>query len=132
MRFSRRIDHFSPYKTCDTEGKILMNKNESPFDLPIEMKERIIERWKAIPFNRYPPIESLPLRRKVSQQTGIDAEMIIAGCGSDGLISEIMHLFEGDYIVTFPPTFSMYPTFPKYVTREGSRPNPDRVVLASW
>lgn len=113
MKFNRQLDQFAPYRTFDTEGKILMNKNESPFDIPGEIKEQMIDRWKAIPFNRYPPIESLPLRRKVSEKTGVEEGMIIAGCGSDALISDLMHLFEGEYIVTFTPTFSMYGFYAK-------------------
>jgi len=108
MNFNRCIDDFAPYKTLKTEGKICLNKNESPFDIPQYIKERVLEKIRIIPFNRYPDIDSTKLREKVSEKMSISEDMIITASGSDALISDIMNLFEGEYIVTFTPTFSMY------------------------
>lgn len=113
MNFNRCIEKFVPYKPAEAEGKICLNKNESPFDIPECMKERILEKIRKISFNRYPDTDSTGLRKKVSEKTGISEDMIIAGSGSDALISEIMHLFDGSHIVTFTPTFSMYSFYAK-------------------
>ncbi|GMN60611.1 hypothetical protein TIFTF001_029713 [Ficus carica] len=58
----------------------------------------------------YPDPESRQLRAALAEDSGLEAEYILAGCGADELIDLIMRcvLDPGDKIVDSPPTFTMY------------------------
>ncbi|GFS42472.1 histidinol phosphate aminotransferase 1 [Actinidia rufa] len=58
----------------------------------------------------YPDPESRRLRAALAQDSGLESEYILAGCGADELIDLIMRcvLDPDDKIVDCPPTFTMY------------------------
>jgi histidinol-phosphate aminotransferase len=58
----------------------------------------------------YPDPESRQLRAALAEDSGLESEYILAGCGADELIDLIMRcvLEPGDKIVDCPPTFTMY------------------------
>ncbi|GAU29058.1 hypothetical protein TSUD_278150 [Trifolium subterraneum] len=58
----------------------------------------------------YPDPESRRLREALAQDSGLESEYILVGCGSDELIDLIMRcvLDPGGKIVDCPPTFTMY------------------------
>ncbi len=75
-----------PYRVAvppETSGKL--NQNESPFDLPTDFKQELIERLQEIPFNRYPSDQPERLRRAYAEYTGHDADGILVGNGSNEL-----------------------------------------------
>jgi len=88
--------------------KIYLDKNESPFDLPLEIKEKILEILRKTEFNRYPQETSISLREKIGEFWGLDAKNVTVGNGSDELIGYLMRALKGKYVVVTPPTFSMY------------------------
>ncbi|WP_457750623.1 histidinol-phosphate transaminase [Thermococcus sp.] len=102
------VKSFQPYRVVEGNYRIWLDKNESPFDLPAEIKEEIFEELRKLPFNRYPQIVSLPARESIAEFYGLSVKNVAVGNGSDELISYLVRLFEGDYIITTPPTFGMY------------------------
>uniref|UniRef100_A0A803L043 histidinol-phosphate transaminase n=1 Tax=Chenopodium quinoa TaxID=63459 RepID=A0A803L043_CHEQI len=58
----------------------------------------------------YPDPESRRLRAALAEDSGLESEYILVGCGADELIDLIMRcvLEPGDKIVDCPPTFTMY------------------------
>src|SRR5208283_6067419 len=62
-------------------------------------------------YNRYPDPEQREVRKALAKYTGMKAESIVAGAGSDDLIDIILRLFirPGDRVINCPPTFGMYP-----------------------
>ncbi|XP_019104865.1 histidinol-phosphate aminotransferase, chloroplastic isoform X2 [Beta vulgaris subsp. vulgaris] len=58
----------------------------------------------------YPDPESRRLRAALSEDSGLESDHILVGCGADELIDLIMRcvLEPGDKIVDCPPTFTMY------------------------
>ncbi|KAL2893610.1 Histidinol-phosphate aminotransferase chloroplastic [Bienertia sinuspersici] len=58
----------------------------------------------------YPDPESRRLRAALAEDSGLDSDNILVGCGADELIDLIMRcvLEPGDKIVDCPPTFTMY------------------------
>jgi histidinol-phosphate aminotransferase len=62
-------------------------------------------------YNRYPDPDQREVRRALAEYTGVKAESIVAGAGSDDLIDIILRLFigPGDSVINCPPTFGMYP-----------------------
>jgi len=61
-------------------------------------------------FHTYPDAGQTELRQQLQEYTGIDASRIVAGNGSDGLITDILRLFidPGDKVINFVPTFDIF------------------------
>ena len=92
--------------------KIKLDANESPFDIPIKVKERIWDRIKSEKFNHYYDPSCDELRVSLSQYTGAKPEQIFVGSGGDEIISDLIMAFAGpgrDVIIP-DPTFSSYET----------------------
>ena len=89
---------------------IKLNQNESPFDLPPEMKRDLVERYLREPFNRYPLVRSVALERALGAHAGWDAEGIMVGNGSNELMATVNQvLVAPETTVVLPrPMFSFY------------------------
>ncbi|MFP4460803.1 MAG: histidinol-phosphate transaminase [Thermotogota bacterium] len=108
MRFRKNIIEMEAYTVPKKLPPVRLDKNESPFDVPLEIKKKVFEYFHNNPFNRYPEIDSLTLRAAIAEDKSIDPEQVFVSNGGDALIPEILSLFEGEQVVTFQPTFSMY------------------------
>jgi histidinol-phosphate aminotransferase len=89
------------------EDIIKLDANENPYGPPPE----VMEALGSIQFPYvYPDPESRRLREALAQDSGLESEYILVGCGADELIDLIMRcvLDPGDKIVDCPPTFTMY------------------------
>ncbi|CAA7388348.1 unnamed protein product [Spirodela intermedia] len=89
------------------EDIIKLDANENPYGPPPEVAEAL--GTMKFPYI-YPDPESRRLRAALAEDSGLDAEYILAGCGADELIDLIMRcvLDPGDKILDCPPTFTMY------------------------
>jgi len=60
--------------------------------------------------NIYPDVGQKELRKLLERYSGVSAENIVAGSGSDELIDLVLRLFiePGDEVITCVPTFDMY------------------------
>ncbi|NJE10531.1 histidinol-phosphate transaminase [Thermococcus sp. MAR1] len=113
MRIRELVRSFEPYRVVEEDYPIRLDKNESPYDLPGWVKEEIFEELRELSFNRYPHITSMPAREAVASFYGLSPENVAVGNGGDELIGYLVRLFEGDYVVTTPPTFGMYSFYAK-------------------
>ncbi|CAL5341044.1 unnamed protein product [Camellia sinensis] len=89
------------------EDIVKLDANENPYGPPPE----VFEALGSLKFPYvYPDPESRRLRAALAQDSGLESEYILAGCGADELIDLIMRcvLDPGDKIVDCPPTFTMY------------------------
>ncbi|XP_048327106.2 histidinol-phosphate aminotransferase, chloroplastic-like [Ziziphus jujuba] len=89
------------------EDIIKLDANENPYGPPPE----VFEALGALKFPYvYPDPESRRLRAALAEDSGLETDYILAGCGADELIDLIMRsvLDPGDKIVDCPPTFTMY------------------------
>jgi len=102
------VKNFKPYEPGNFEAEIRMDKNESPFSLPTELKREILSELEKLTINRYPHPGGDSLREKLAQFHNLNRDNIVVGSGSDQLISYSTNLFAGEYSVITPPTFSMY------------------------
>ena len=105
------------------EAEVKLNQNESPFDLPRELKEDVLARMTERPWNLYPDFESMGLRSALAKAQGLAAENILVGNGSNELLAATIGAFVGPGTpVVFPkPTFALYE---KLVTIAGGLPIP--------
>ncbi len=92
------------------EAEIKLNQNESPTDWPRELKEQVLARAAARPWNRYPEFEATELRTAVARANGLAAENILVGNGSNELLAAAIGAYVGPgKPVVFPsPTFTLY------------------------
>ncbi|XP_034677139.1 histidinol-phosphate aminotransferase, chloroplastic-like isoform X1 [Vitis riparia] len=89
------------------EDIVKLDANENPYGPPPE----VFEALGSLKFPYvYPDPESRRLRAALAEDSGIESDYILAGCGADELIDLIMRcvLDPGDKIVDCPPTFTMY------------------------
>jgi len=110
MVFAKRINHLKAYKTETSPAKVKLSSNELPYDLPEELKAKIQEELKKIPFNRYPDSYATELREILADLWRVKENNIVLGNGSDELILYLTlavgEPYEG---VVYPvPTFPMY------------------------
>ncbi len=89
-------------------GVIKLDGNENPYGCSPRAR-RAIARFSY--YNYYPDPEQRELRGLLAAYTGVPAECIVMGAGSDELIDNILRLFikPGDKVINCPPTFGMYP-----------------------
>ncbi len=105
------------------DSEIKLNQNESPYDLPAELKDEVLDRVRRRGWNIYPDFESIGLRTALAGAYGLAPENILAGNGSNELLGAAIGAYVGPGTpVIFPrPTFTLYE---KLVTVAGGIPVP--------
>ena len=90
------------------EEVIKLDGNENPYGCSPRVR-RALADYRS--YHIYPDPEQREVRRALEGYTGISAEHIVAGAGSDELIDLILRLFieSRDKVINCPPTFGMYP-----------------------
>jgi histidinol-phosphate aminotransferase len=89
------------------ESVIKLDANENPYGCSPRVKQAL---GSYMYFNIYPDAEQTELRGLLQGYTGVSAEHIVAGNGSDQLIDLILRLFvaPGDEVINCVPTFDMF------------------------
>ena len=89
------------------ESIIKLDANENNYGTPPAVFEALSALAGA---HRYPDAEQRELRAALSAYTGVPADFLLAGNGSDELLSLMSQVLlePGDSILVCPPTFSMY------------------------
>jgi histidinol-phosphate aminotransferase len=87
---------------------VKLDGNENPYGCSPRVQKALA---KFQDYNRYPDPDQREVRRALAGYTGVKADSIVAGAGSDDLIDIILRLFiqPGDRVINCPPTFGMYP-----------------------
>ena len=104
------ISRLPEYHVPQPSGIIKLNQNESPWDIPSDIKADICRRLSLLPWNRYPSDGAPALREKLSSYTGHPPEGILTGNGSNELIQTLITAFcrRQDRVLTVSPGFSVY------------------------
>jgi histidinol-phosphate aminotransferase len=99
-----------PYEAEPDGPSIRLDANESPFDMPLDLKEKIQRAFASQAWNRYPDPACRGLRQHLGEWEGVNPSQILVGNGSDEIIRDLLAAFGGPGTrVVFPsPTFSMY------------------------
>ncbi|WP_027400223.1 pyridoxal phosphate-dependent aminotransferase [Anaerovorax odorimutans] len=118
---NNKVKGLVAYDAVTENYKIRLDANESFINPGTLMKDEILEAISKVSFNRYPDASCKILREKFGELYGVDPEHVIAGNGSDELITVIMGAFlmGGDKLLTFTPDFSMYQFYGHAYEKEG-------------
>lgn len=111
MNFIRKSVKALPEYSVPQEGfKVKLNQNESPYDIPADIKDTILKKLREIEWNRYPPGDSGKLKQKISEYTGFSTRGIVTGNGSNEIIQSIFHAIcnAGDRVILVSPGFSIF------------------------
>jgi len=89
------------------ESIIKLDANENTYGTPSAVRQALANLDHT---HRYPDAEQRDLRDALSSYTGVSADFLLAGNGSDELLSLMSQVLlePGDSILVCPPTFSMY------------------------
>ena len=83
--------------------------NESPFDVPEEIRAMVLERIAARRWSRYPEFGAPRLKKAIAEATGRRPEEIVVGNGSGEVLLAAVSVFAGGGSLVLPtPTFSLY------------------------
>ncbi len=110
FELNEKIKNLTPYDPIEGRYPIRLDANESFITLSKEMKAEIAEEIVNIHFNRYPDPYANAVREGFAQFFNVPKECVMAGSGSDEVISVLMNAFlqKGDTVLTLAPDFSMY------------------------
>jgi histidinol-phosphate aminotransferase len=105
-----QVRALAAYTLRPYEPEIKLNQNESPYDVPAELKRRIVERLSDRPWNRYPPFVARNFISAVSEATGWPGEGVLVANGSNELIQAFFAVVvePGKAVVIPEPTFTLY------------------------
>lgn len=90
--------------------KIYLDSNENLYNPYKDLKHDFVNDFLNLETFKYPDNIYLELRKAYAKYANVTEENIIAGNGSDDMISLIISTYinKGDKLVTFGPDFSMY------------------------
>ena len=87
-----------------------LNQNESPYDLPLEIKREVLDSIAGQAWQRYPEFAPADLLSQLAEYYGWVPEGVLVGNGSNELIQSTLAVTLGpdDSVVASSPTFSLY------------------------
>jgi histidinol-phosphate aminotransferase len=108
--FRKSVIDLAPYFVSGHPAKIKLNQNESPFDIPPELKKDIVDEFLRISWNRYPEVFSTKLSKKFSELYDLPVDSFIISNGSNEFIYTVgISVIEDGTDVLIPqPTFYLY------------------------
>ena len=90
-------------------ARIKLDQNESPYDLPPELKAEVWERLQNVPWNRYSELAADSLRTAIARHHGWDEAGVVVSGGSNVLIQAFVAACGiGQRVLSVRPTFAVY------------------------
>ena len=109
------LAELSAYTPHSGEYEVRLDANEAPPLLSDAAKRRLAEAAARVKWERYPDATATELRRALASYSGVSAEEILVGDGSDEVITMLLSALsqprdraDGALIMTTTPTFVMY------------------------
>jgi histidinol-phosphate aminotransferase len=93
-----------PYEVV--HASIKLDQNESPFDLPAEIKERALSRLADSAWNRYPDMNGREVKHAIAHYTDWPEDGVALAPGSNFLIHALTHIARR--VVDTEPSFAYY------------------------
>ena len=89
---------------------VALHLNESPSDLPPELKRELSAQLQAMDWSKYPITDGARLAADLAQAYGVDPLGVLAGNGSNELLQLLLFacVEPGDTVVVATPSFALY------------------------
>ncbi len=116
MKYIRKsIQKLEEYTVPQDKYEVKLNQNESPYDVPKDLKEEITKRIMNTDWNRYPSRTAIPLVEAISEYTNFPKEGIVAANASNEILQGVFQAIcdAGDRLVAISPGFAIYPYLSK-------------------
>ncbi|MDR0918239.1 MAG: histidinol-phosphate aminotransferase family protein [Oscillospiraceae bacterium] len=113
-----RVKKLIPYEPITGDYEIRLDANESPYNLPEYLKEKIIAEISEIDFNRYSDPYATKAVKAFADYYNIKPENVVAGNGSDELIGYIVSVLTEGKICVLSDDFSMYRIYAELYNKE--------------
>ena len=106
-----RIEDYQVETVPDAD--IIVNANETNWDMTPELRLELGQRLAEHAFNRYPSMHGEDLCAAIAAKLGFDPELVAIGNGSSELLEKACYAFGGPgrKIACPTPSFSMYQTY---------------------
>ncbi|MBE6470268.1 MAG: histidinol-phosphate transaminase [Coriobacteriaceae bacterium] len=110
VRFNPRLADIVPYDPKYLPAEHMISANESPYNVPDEIRYEVRKRLKRLDYNRYPDPLANELRDIIADANGLERENVLVGNGGDELLFNTALAFGGPgrTFLNCPPTFSVY------------------------
>lgn len=107
---NEKLRGLAAYQPVEGAGCIRLDANESFLPLPKEIRAAFRQVLGDLEYSRYPDPAARELCGAFARYYGVDPQSVVAGNGSDELISVIFQgfLMKGEAFATVDPDFSMY------------------------
>lgn len=98
------------YHLTSYDCPVKLNQNESPFDVPDDLKAKILDTVQNRPWYRYPEPMPTDLVADLAEYVGVSPENVIVANGSNSLVQLFLAVTTGPGVpVIIPsPSFSLY------------------------
>lgn len=109
MTIRPQVRALAPYHFTPRPHHIKLNQNESPYDLPAEVRDAALGRLSEVAFNRYPELHAESLREALAKQHGWSPAGVVVSNGSNVIIQALVIAAGlGQRVLCAQPTFSVY------------------------
>jgi histidinol dehydrogenase len=100
----------APYVLVEEDAEVKLNQNESPWDVPDELKEEVASRLAGLAWNRYHQRLPQEFLARLAAATGHPEDGIVAASGSNLILQWIFEAFggRGAPVLCPSPSFSLY------------------------
>lgn len=106
--FRQQVLDLPPYHLEAHKG-VKLNQNESPWDIPVEIKTAVIESLLKTPWNRYPLDDSVQVQKKLAKLYQVWPDNVLFANGSNVLIQALIIATSLDRdVMVVDPTFGVY------------------------
>jgi histidinol-phosphate aminotransferase len=102
--FKPHLAAVADYPYAKVDARVKLDQNESPEDLPADVKRRALERLAALPWNRYPELHADDVRAALARHEGWPEEGIVVAPGSNLLVLALCEAARSvlDTVPSFP------------------------------
>ena len=104
--FKAHLSGLAAYPYRKVEAAIKLDQNESPWDLPEDLKELAFERMRRSPWNRYPDMHAEGVRGQLARFLEWPAEGVVVAPGSNFLILALVQAARR--VLDTSPSFAFY------------------------
>ncbi|MBI2339897.1 MAG: aminotransferase class I/II-fold pyridoxal phosphate-dependent enzyme, partial [Deltaproteobacteria bacterium] len=106
--FRQEVLDLPAYHLEAHEG-IKLNQNESPWDIPVELKAQVVENLLRLPWNRYPLDDQLLLKKKMAKLLEVWPDNLVFANGSNVLIQALTFATSVQQeVMILDPTFGVF------------------------